>query len=77
MSGVREATGRAFARAALLGNPSDGFGGKTIGVIVPRIRRRGARSRRRGAPGSTPKPAPASSSTQDRVVQAYEGLVYM
>ncbi len=34
MSGVREATGRAFARAALLGNPSDGFGGKTIGVIV-------------------------------------------
>ena len=34
MSGVRDATGRAFARAALLGNPSDGFGGKTIGVIV-------------------------------------------
>jgi glucuronokinase len=26
------ARGRAFARAALLGNPSDGFGGKTLGV---------------------------------------------
>ncbi|MET0927295.1 MAG: GHMP kinase [Solirubrobacterales bacterium] len=34
MSGAREATGRAFARAALLGNPSDGFGGKTIAMIV-------------------------------------------
>jgi glucuronokinase len=27
----RIAAGRAFARAALLGNPSDGFGGKTLG----------------------------------------------
>ena len=35
MSGVREATGRAFARAALLGNPSDGFGGKTIVYLEP------------------------------------------
>ena len=35
MSGPGEARGRAFARAALLGNPSDGFGGKTLGVIVP------------------------------------------
>jgi glucuronokinase len=34
LSVAGEATGRAFARAALLGNPSDGFGGKTIGVIV-------------------------------------------
>jgi glucuronokinase len=34
LSGAREATGRAFARAALLGNPSDGFGGKTIAMIV-------------------------------------------
>jgi glucuronokinase len=34
LSGAPEATGRAFARAALLGNPSDGFGGKTIAVIV-------------------------------------------
>ena len=25
---------RAFARAALLGNPSDGYGGKTISISV-------------------------------------------
>jgi glucuronokinase len=29
-----QASGRAFARAALLGNPSDGFGGKTIALVV-------------------------------------------
>jgi glucuronokinase len=29
-----EVTGRAFARAALLGNPSDGYGGKTLGFVV-------------------------------------------
>jgi glucuronokinase len=29
-----EVSGRAFARAALLGNPSDGFGGKTIALVV-------------------------------------------
>lgn len=34
MSEPGEATGRAFARAALLGNPSDGFGGKTIALVV-------------------------------------------
>lgn len=32
--GDREAHGRAFARAGLLGNPSDGYGGKTISLIV-------------------------------------------
>lgn len=29
---------RAFARAGLIGNPSDGYFGKTISVIVPRFR---------------------------------------
>jgi glucuronokinase len=33
-NGVR---GRAFARAALLGNPSDGFGGKTIGFTFAEL----------------------------------------
>jgi glucuronokinase len=32
--GQTTATGRAHARAALLGNPSDGFGGATIGFAV-------------------------------------------
>jgi galactokinase/mevalonate kinase-like predicted kinase len=31
-------SGRAFARAALLGNPSDGFGGKTIGLTIANFR---------------------------------------
>ena len=30
-----EARGRAFARAALAGNPSDGFGGAVLAVVVP------------------------------------------
>jgi glucuronokinase len=34
LSATGEARGRAFARAALLGNPSDGFGGATIGLVV-------------------------------------------
>ena len=34
MSGPTAATGRAHARVALLGNPSDGFGGKTIAALV-------------------------------------------
>jgi glucuronokinase len=34
LSEPREASGRAYARAALLGNPSDGFGGKTIAVVI-------------------------------------------
>jgi glucuronokinase len=34
----RIAHGRAFARAALLGNPSDGFGGKTIGFTFAEFR---------------------------------------
>jgi glucuronokinase len=38
LSARRQATGRAFARAALLGNPSDGYGGKTIGFVVPDFR---------------------------------------
>jgi glucuronokinase len=32
---VRPSRGRAFARAALAGNPSDGYGGKTLAVIIP------------------------------------------
>src|SRR5947209_1452959 len=28
----------AFARAGLVGNPSDGYGGKTISVVVPHFR---------------------------------------
>lgn len=31
----REVTGRAFARAGLLGNPSDGYGGKAIAITLP------------------------------------------
>ena len=31
------ARGRAFARAALLGNPSDGFGGKTLGFTFAEL----------------------------------------
>jgi galactokinase/mevalonate kinase-like predicted kinase len=31
---VRPARGRAFARAALAGNPSDGYGGRTLAVVV-------------------------------------------
>src|SRR6266566_2502042 len=31
---MRTATGRAFARAALAGNPSDGFGGATLAVPI-------------------------------------------
>jgi glucuronokinase len=34
LSATIEVTGRAFARAALLGNPSDGYGGKTLGFVV-------------------------------------------
>ena len=34
MQAAAEARGRAQARAALLGNPSDGFGGKTISVTL-------------------------------------------
>jgi glucuronokinase len=29
------ASGRAFARAALAGNPSDGYGGATLAVVIP------------------------------------------
>jgi glucuronokinase len=29
-----EGTGRAFARAALAGNPSDGYGGRTLAVVI-------------------------------------------
>ena len=35
VSGPRAARGRAHARAALVGNPSDGYGGRTIGVAIP------------------------------------------
>ena len=34
MSARGEASGRAFARAALVGNPSDGFGGKTLATVI-------------------------------------------
>src|SRR5262245_1571219 len=30
----------AFARAGLVGNPSDGYGGKTISLVVPQFRAR-------------------------------------
>jgi glucuronokinase len=32
---MESASGRAFARAALAGNPSDGYGGATLAVVVP------------------------------------------
>ena len=35
--GTPAVTGRAFARAALLGNPSDGFGGKTLGLTFAEL----------------------------------------
>ena len=38
MSAPGEASGRAFARAALLGNPSDGFGGRTIALTLREFR---------------------------------------
>jgi glucuronokinase len=34
MEGSRTGTGRAFARVALAGNPSDGYGGRTLAVVV-------------------------------------------
>jgi glucuronokinase len=37
LQSAAEARGRAQARAALLGNPSDGFGGKTIAVTLSRF----------------------------------------
>ena len=35
---MRRATGRAFARAGLLGNPSDGYGGKAIAMALANFR---------------------------------------
>jgi glucuronokinase len=32
---MHTASGRAFARAALAGNPSDGYGGATLAVVIP------------------------------------------
>ncbi len=37
MQSAAEARGSAHARAALLGNPSDGFGGRTISVTLPQF----------------------------------------
>jgi glucuronokinase len=37
LQSAAEARGSAQARAALLGNPSDGFGGKTISVTLPQF----------------------------------------
>jgi glucuronokinase len=38
VSTARHATGTAFARAALAGNPSDGYGGAVLAVTLPRWR---------------------------------------
>src|SRR5581483_5872560 len=35
---ARNATGTALARAALVGNPSDGYGGATLALTVPERR---------------------------------------
>lgn len=35
---MRRVTGRAFARAGLLGNPSDGYGGKAIAMVLENFR---------------------------------------
>ena len=61
---VKRASGRAFARAGLLGNPSDGYGGKAIAVALtqlPRLRdARGSSPRLEIVPGTT---RPVESST--------------
>src|SRR5580693_3224924 len=45
--------GVAFARAALAGNPSDGYGGAVLALTLP-ARRATARARRAGAPAIDP-----------------------
>ena len=52
------ASGRAFARAALAGNPSDGYGGAVLAVCVPElVAHAEARSRRRTRVSDPPSDA--------------------
>ena len=58
------ASGRAFARAALAGNPSDGYGGATLAVVIPNF---GAEVwiETGGEPGVTP-PSPLIAGAIER-----------
>lgn len=48
------ASGRAFARAALAGNPSDGYGGATLAVVIPNFSAEVVIETSRHPPGVTP-----------------------
>jgi len=55
---MRPARGRAHARATLLGNPSDGFGGATLGFTIAEL---GAEVALRAADGTPPEPLVAAA----------------
>jgi glucuronokinase len=57
------ASGSAFARAALAGNPSDGYGGAVLAVCVREL---AARAQAIGRAGARPDAAPARSDPAER-----------
>jgi glucuronokinase len=63
------ATGIAFARAALAGNPSDGYGGAVLALTLPR-RRAVARASRSGQPAVDP-PSELVQATVARFASEY------
>jgi glucuronokinase len=63
------ADGRAFARAALAGNPSDGYGGATLAVVIPNFSAE-VRIETSAEPGVTP-PSPLVAGTIERFAREH------
>jgi glucuronokinase len=64
------ADGRAFARAALAGNPSDGYGGATLAVVIPNFSAE-VRIETSGGPGVTP-PSSLVAGAIERFAREHE-----
>ena len=62
------ASGRAFARAALAGNPSDGYDGAVLAVCVPRLA-----ARARAAPAHEPLSDPPSALVDATIARFAQG----
>jgi glucuronokinase len=62
------ASGRAFARAALAGNPSDGYGGAVLAVCVPRLA-----ARARATPSNEPFSDPPSALVDATIARFAHG----
>jgi glucuronokinase len=62
------ASGRAFARAALAGNPSDGYGGAVLAVCVPRLV-----ARARATPADEPSSDPPSALVDAAIARFARG----